>query len=78
MDYTKNDQLPDRLLVALGGNAIHPESIRGSGQEQFAIAAEAARALLPVLTRVAKIVITHGNGPGVGKVPLFPRGPEPQ
>ena len=60
--------MPDRLLVALGGNAIHPEGIRGTGQEQFDIASEAARVLLPVLTKIPKLVITHGNGPGVGKV----------
>jgi len=59
---------PARLLIALGGNAIHPEGIRGTGQEQFEIASAAAQALLPVLMYTPHLVVTHGNGPGVGKV----------
>ena len=31
----------DRLLIAVGGNAIHPEGIRGTSEEQMQIAAEA-------------------------------------
>jgi len=60
--------LPDKLLIALGGNAIHPEGIKGTGPEQFDIAATAARQLLPLLRDIPRIVVTHGNGPGVGKV----------
>ncbi len=63
-------QLPDKLIIALGGNAIHPAGIRGTGKEQFDIAAEAANALLPLLRDIPHLVITHGNGPGVGKVLL--------
>jgi len=60
--------LPNRLLVALGGNAIHPAGIKGTGEEQFAVAAMASEALLPILRDIPELVITHGNGPGVGKV----------
>ncbi|MBE0586300.1 MAG: carbamate kinase [Desulfofustis sp.] len=60
--------MPDKLLIALGGNAIHPEGIKGTGQEQFDVAAAAATALLPLLERVPNLVLTFGNGPGVGKV----------
>lgn len=68
MTETNKHKMPGRLLVALGGNAIHPEGIRGTGQEQFDIAAQAAGVLSPVLTEIPKLVVTHGNGPGVGKV----------
>ena len=66
----KRDQspLPEKLVVALGGNAIHPEGLRGTGQEQFDISSEAARSLTPIMKRVPKLVLTHGNGPGVGKI----------
>ena len=57
----------DRLLIAVGGNAIHPEGIRGTSEEQMQIAAETAEHLLPLLVQDNEIVITHGNGPGVGK-----------
>jgi carbamate kinase len=64
----QHTSMPDKLLIALGGNAIHPEGIKGTGQEQFDVAAAAATALLPLLESVANLVFTFGNGPGVGKV----------
>ena len=59
-----------RLVVAIGGNATHPENIRGTTGEQEEIAARAARALRPLVEAVPEIVITHGNGPVVGKIVL--------
>jgi carbamate kinase len=58
----------DRLLIALGGNAIHPGHIRGTAQEQLDIAERTANALLPVLETGIELVLTHGNGPVVGKI----------
>lgn len=60
--------MPDRLIVAIGGNAIHPSGIRGTSEEQVAIAGDTAKVLLPLLEAVNQLIITHGNGPGVGKV----------
>jgi len=60
----------ERLVVAIGGNATHPENIRGTTGEQEEIAARAARALRPLVEAVPQIVITHGNGPVVGKILL--------
>ncbi len=60
--------LPEKLIIALGGNAIHPAGIKGTGEEQFDIASRAAVALLPLLRDIPGLVFTHGNGPGVGKV----------
>ncbi len=62
------DEIPRRLLVAIGGNAIHPDNIRGTSEEQKAIAAGTARALLPLAQLDNELVITHGNGPVVGKI----------
>ena len=59
-----------RLVVAIGGNATHPENIRGTTAEQEQIAARAGRALRPLVENVPEIVITHGNGPVVGKILL--------
>ena len=59
-----------RLVVAIGGNATHPENIRGTTGEQEEIAARAARALHPLVDAVPQLVITHGNGPVVGKIML--------
>ncbi|NIR29644.1 MAG: carbamate kinase [Gammaproteobacteria bacterium] len=62
------DAIPRRLLVAIGGNATHPENIRGTSEEQKRIAARTARALLPLAQLDNELVITHGNGPVVGKI----------
>lgn len=60
--------IPRRLLVAIGGNATHPENIEGTSQEQEAIAARTAQSLLPLALLDNELVITHGNGPVVGKI----------
>lgn len=60
--------IPDRILVAIGGNATHPEDIEGTSGEQVAIAANTAEALLPLALLDNELVITHGNGPVVGKI----------
>jgi carbamate kinase len=60
--------LPERLLVAIGGNATHPDNIRGTTQEQVEVASQAAAALLPLMLLENRLVITHGNGPVVGKI----------
>jgi carbamate kinase len=61
-------EIPQRLIIAIGGNAIHPSGIKGTSEEQVAIAGDTARALLPLLELDNELIITHGNGPGVGKV----------
>jgi len=58
------------LLVAIGGNAVHPENIKGTTEEQERIAEHAARVLLPLAEATDRLLITHGNGPVVGKILL--------
>jgi carbamate kinase len=61
---------PDTLLVAIGGNATHPENIRGTTEEQEAIAERAAKVLVGLVPRARRLLVTHGNGPVVGKILL--------
>lgn len=61
-------ELPRRILIAVGGNATHPEDIAGTSQEQKVIAAETAQALLGLARMDKQLIITHGNGPVVGKI----------
>ena len=61
-------EIPRRLLVAIGGNATHPEDIEGTSQEQKEIAEKTAQSLLPLALLDNELVITHGNGPVVGKI----------
>jgi carbamate kinase len=60
---------PDRLIIAIGGNATHPENITGTSDEQRHIAKLTADALLPLAAlNDMELIITHGNGPVVGKI----------
>jgi carbamate kinase len=60
--------LPNRIVVAIGGNATHPEEIAGTGDEQKDFAARTARSLLPLALADNEMVLVHGNGPVVGKI----------
>ena len=62
--------MSNAVLVAIGGNATHPENIRGTTEEQEAVAATAARTLLPLVQSGCPLLVTHGNGPVVGKILL--------
>ena len=59
---------PRRIVVAVGGNAIHPGGIQGTAAEQRALAEQTGRALLGLMRRDNVLVVTHGNGPVVGKI----------
>ncbi len=62
--------IPERLLIAIGGNAIHPDNIRGTPEEQIDIAMATGRALVPIMALGSELIVTHGNGPVVGKIHL--------
>jgi len=62
--------IPDALLVAIGGNATHPDDLRGTTEEQETVAEDAANALLPLIQSRNRLLVTHGNGPVVGKILL--------
>ena len=69
-EMTQAYEIPGRLLIAIGGNAIHPGGIAGTPQEQVDIVAATARALLPIMQLSNELIVTHGNGPVVGKILL--------
>ncbi len=58
----------DRILIAIGGNAIHPTRRPGTVDQQIEFAVKTGNALLPLMTGDNELVITHGNGPVVGKI----------
>ena len=61
-------KLPNRLVIAIGGNATHPEEISGTADEQRDFAGRTARSLLPLALADNELVLVHGNGPVVGKI----------
>ena len=62
--------IPRRLIVAIGGNAIDPDGSKGTPEEQKTIAAATAKTMLPLLELDNQLVIVHGTGPQVGKLLL--------
>jgi carbamate kinase len=59
---------PERLVVALGGNALIRQGDQGTAAEQGARALAAMEAIVPLLTPARQVVLTHGNGPVVGNI----------
>jgi carbamate kinase len=62
--------IPRRLIVAIGGNAIDAFGGDDSPAGQKTIAAQTAQSMLPLLMLDNQLVIVHGNGPQVGKLLL--------
>ena len=60
--------IPNKIVIAIGGNATHPDDIEGTSEQQEAIAAKTAQSLLQIGQEVDQLIITHGNGPVVGKI----------
>ncbi len=59
-----------RVVVALGGNALSPTGGTGSATEMRAALAAAAVPLAELVGAGAALVLTHGNGPQVGRLLL--------
>jgi carbamate kinase len=68
MSMGRHPDIPGRFHVAIGGNATHPPGILGTPEDQGAIAHATGCALLPLMELNNELVITHGNGPVVGKI----------
>src|SRR3990172_7588102 len=58
----------NRLVVALGGNAISAPGKIGTIDEQFEQVSQTAESLCDAIERGYQLVVTHGNGPQVGNI----------
>jgi carbamate kinase len=54
------------MLIAVGGNSLIRAGEKGSVGEQLANARRTAAAIIGLIRRSYRLVITHGNGPQVG------------
>jgi len=55
-------------LIAFGGNALLPETQRGTQEEQIKNAEKAARLMVHIVRKGYELIIVHGNGPQVGNL----------
>jgi len=56
------------VVIAIGGNASYPPTIKGLAEEQLALMATAAEHLVKIIRSGYRLVLTHGNGPVVGNI----------
>ena len=56
----------ERIVIALGGNALLQKGERGTAKEQFKNAMRTAEKIADLVEIGYDIVLTHGNGPQVG------------
>src|SRR6478752_2492535 len=57
-----------RIVVAFGGNASYPPTIKGLAEEQLALMTQAAEHFVRIVQAGYRLVLTHGNGPVVGNI----------
>lgn len=57
-----------RLVIALGGNAITLPAEEGNIAQQFAHTGECMRVIADVIQAGHPVILTHGNGPQVGNI----------
>ena len=57
-----------RVVVALGGNAVYPPTIRGTAEEQLDVMASLCEHFVRMIEAGYKLILTHGNGPVVGNI----------
>ena len=57
-----------RVVVALGGNAAYPPTIKGTAEEQLVLMRQVCAHLVEIIRAGWQLVLTHGNGPVVGNI----------
>ena len=62
--------MAERLVIALGGNALQSGNAAPTAEAQLAVVRGTARQLAEVSARGYEMAIVHGNGPQVGRILL--------
>lgn len=61
---------PDRLVVALGGNALQKSGTPATAEAQLEVIRKTSEYIAELSCRGYELVIVHGNGPQVGRIVL--------
>ena len=60
----------ERVVVALGGNALLRQGAEDTFEELYRSARSAAERIADIAAAGWEVVVTHGNGPQVGRILL--------
>ncbi|AEC52770.1 carbamate kinase-like carbamoyl phosphate synthetase [Pyrococcus sp. NA2] len=62
--------MAERVVIALGGNALQQRGQKGSYEEMMENVKKTAKQIAEIISKGYEVVITHGNGPQVGTILL--------
>jgi carbamate kinase len=62
--------LKEKIVIAIGGNAIISEGQKGTVEEQYANISKMCPYIADLIEDGYRIILTHGNGPQVGNILL--------
>lgn len=62
--------MPERLVIALGGNALQSKDSPPTAQAQLEVVRQTAAQIAEISRRGYEMAIVHGNGPQVGRILL--------
>ncbi len=60
----------ERIVIALGGNALQSGKEQATAQAQLKVVKETAEKIAEISKRGSEIAVVHGNGPQVGRILL--------
>ena len=60
----------ERIVVALGGNALLRRGAEDTFEEMYRACRDAAERIADIAAAGWQVVVTHGNGPQVGRILL--------
>lgn len=58
------------VVIAIGGNSLIKDAEHMSVLDQYRVAGETSRYIVPIVKQGYRVLITHGNGPQVGFILL--------
>ena len=58
----------ERIVIALGGNALQADPKDTSAEAQLITAKQTAKPLVDLIQAGHELIVTHGNGPQVGQI----------
>lgn len=60
----------EKIVIALGGNALEKEGIPATAESQLETIKETVRYIVDIIEDGYQVIVAHGNGPQVGRIVL--------